>query len=101
MEEIGEKESNLPQKQETRQIFYQTQKDSNEEEKLDSGVYFIPIKPKQPETNIHDQLKKSISNKTTKLPQNKHDEQEISIPIIKKFIVLKINKPGEDYKIMQ
>ena len=56
---------------------------------LISGVYFIPIKPKQTETNIHDQLKKSISNKTAKLPQNETDEQEISIPIIKKVHSIK------------
>merc|ERR1712004_158302 len=42
MEEIDEEES----KQETRQIFYQTKKDNNGKEELDSGVYFIPIKPK-------------------------------------------------------
>ena len=37
MEKIDEEESNLPPKQETRQIFYQTQKDSIGKEKLDSG----------------------------------------------------------------
>ena len=56
---------------------------------LISGVYFIPIKPKQTETNIHDQLKKSISNKIAKLPQNETEEQEISIPIIKKVLIIK------------
>ena len=53
------------------------------------GVYFIPIKPKQSQTTIHDQLKKSIPTENEKLPQNKPDVREISIPIIKKVLIIK------------